>query len=611
MNKFKIKVLGISLISGFLLIQFIIFDAVEVPASRTVPAIFKGSGYFIWQANSTQRVGANASVLCGPIVESEPVKLAREDTAITQIIITTEKVNQFQNITITSSEFIHSSNSSAIIPSTNWNFAIAEYTYEDYPDKLVPINATLGFDTNVSTHYAIWCTIHTFNDTWPGLYEGTFEFRSNNVPVLCNISMKVLVWNFTLPPPTQRYLRSCWCKLDLRDASYRADYLEHYITPGGIGNPYFIIENNTVTFNWSKIQNDENASWIDEFNKTLNEGIRSFGMGFGFGRRPWSENENQTVYNWYYEATKFLASRWFIDFDGINRTWLDLVYTYIWDEPGEGDYPTIIQQADIIHEAAHDALDDLGMNSSAMTFRVLLTEEPSEDYPDLWDAVDIWVPILDNYDKQRELCQWLRTQPTSSKLPGVRTQLWFYVCLYPSMAYPNIQLFNSLFEIRQVFGIIPFLESMDGILYWSNNYWVRRFEDLRPLPDTIGYGYNGYGDGWLVWPEERGVNPVPGQRWEIIREAIQDFLYLSMLNGTLQNLKTLSSNDQIAGKAVETWVHEIESIFQELKAGFSNLHEPSRDFSRQLKLLNEAGEILDAMPNSLISIHSSWRSDAA
>lgn len=128
--------------------------------------------------------------------------------------------------------------------------------------------------------------------------------------------------------------------------------------------------------------------------------------------------------------------------------------------------------------------------------------------------LDVWVPNLDHLDEHRDHYLGLKEEGDF--------ELWFYTCMYPVGRYPNRFLDFSLLKTRLLHWL-NWRYQLPGYLHWGLNYWTddpfhndRIRDDLPP------------GDCWIVYPGADG--PLDSLRWEQMREGLQDFELLWLLN---------------------------------------------------------------------------------
>jgi hypothetical protein len=171
--------------------------------------------------------------------------------------------------------------------------------------------------------------------------------------------------------------------------------------------------------------------------------------------------------------------------------------------------------------------------------RRMLTEEPVEP---LFGAVDLWCPILDQFNP--ESCQSRQKQGE---------HIWWYVCTGPKAPYPGLFIDHSAIDLR-MWPWMTWKWKAQGILVWESTYWTSgaAFPDPKiqnPWTDPMGYiggysfqpgfvGYWGNGDGRFLYPPNRDVandktkylsGPVSSIRWEMLREGLEDYEYFWLL----------------------------------------------------------------------------------
>jgi len=130
---------------------------------------------------------------------------------------------------------------------------------------------------------------------------------------------------------------------------------------------------------------------------------------------------------------------------------------------------------------------------------------------DLIGALDIWVPILHEFDLQQDFYAQRR---------DAGEETWFYTCLAPTGRYPNRFIDYPLIKAR-ILHWINFRYNLSGYLHWGLNYWSGDpFKDIEPsnLPP---------GDAFIIYPGDDG--PLSSIRFETLRLGVQDFELLKAL----------------------------------------------------------------------------------
>lgn len=209
--------------------------------------------------------------------------------------------------------------------------------------------------------------------------------------------------------------------------------------------------------------------------------------------------------------------------------WLDRGFLNLGDEPMRSEYPRVRAAAEVVKAAAPG-------------IRTLVTEPFSRD---LQGAIDIWCPDLwalgDSVRCVPFAVQWpyrFRLDIQWNPRPAVyrdRTargeRVWFYTSLASFVFdYPNLFIDSD----AQCQRVIPWLASrygITGLLYWQTVYAYGKAGDPWSRPRLLMTN----GDGNLLYPGTPGRDdiavhqPVPSLRLMILRDGMEDFEYLAML----------------------------------------------------------------------------------
>ena len=207
------------------------------------------------------------------------------------------------------------------------------------------------------------------------------------------------------------------------------------------------------------------------------------------------------------------------------KGWLEYAYAYWYDEPGEEDYPYVIEGMKLLAE-----------NCPGLTR--LLTEQPEQP---LYGSVDLWVPVLGNF----------RPADCAARQEA-GDDVWWYVCCGPRAPYPNNFIDHPAINHRIRFWMAD-KYNIQGSLYWSTTYHglsADRETGRNPWTEAMSYsgtgGTWGNGDGFLLYPacrvpSSRPVTapPVDSLRFEMLRDGIEDFEYLWTLKQEVSRLEKL------------------------------------------------------------------------
>jgi len=159
--------------------------------------------------------------------------------------------------------------------------------------------------------------------------------------------------------------------------------------------------------------------------------------------------------------------------------------------------------------------------------RRLVTAAP---HPDLYDSVDIWVPLTGDYAHEQ-----------ARQRQQLGDSVWWYVCSSPRYPWPN-----NFIDHPGINHLIRFwmMEkyNIEGSLYWSMTYWKHKnpWEDPRSYKDVGNSGW-GNGDGFLLYPPASEPNsktpimdgPITTIRLAMIREGLEDREYFWLLKHRL------------------------------------------------------------------------------
>lgn len=202
-------------------------------------------------------------------------------------------------------------------------------------------------------------------------------------------------------------------------------------------------------------------------------------------------------------------------------------YIYWFDEPGENDYEFVRETNRMIKEYA----------PKLTTF---LTEHlPGHDVSDVTDiSCSIWNAV--DHEK-------------AERIRARGNEYWTYLCTGPKSPWITLFIDHDAINMR-MWSWGSYVHHLNGLLIWETVYW----NSPEASPDGVlqnpweeamswstGYGLIkgkrqpwGNGDGRLFYPENRHVGvdttpylgeAVPSYRVELLRDGIEDYEYLKML----------------------------------------------------------------------------------
>ncbi|MFP4191510.1 MAG: glycoside hydrolase domain-containing protein [Candidatus Hydrogenedentota bacterium] len=213
------------------------------------------------------------------------------------------------------------------------------------------------------------------------------------------------------------------------------------------------------------------------------------------------------------------------------KGWLDKAYLYWFDEPSSDDYEFVMEGWDRIREAAPD-------------IQRMLTEHVTEE---LFGGPEIWCPVSPQFDMD---------DAEARREHGER--FWWYVCTVPKAPYATLFIDHPGTSLRAWLWQ-TWQREIDGVLVWETTYWTSdaAYPDSlqNPYEDPMGwqssYGTEpgtrqpwGNGDGRFLYPPRAAADgdpeepvlegPVDSIRWEMLRDGIEDYDYLAILERLLE-----------------------------------------------------------------------------
>jgi hypothetical protein len=364
-----------------------------------------------------------------------------------------------------------------------------------YPDPLMDYQL---FDLARGGVRPVWITVHTPDKLPAGLYQGAITIKPANAPE-SRIPLEVRVWDFSLPT-TPNFKTAFaffeaqyrgWYGTGMTSEQRRQAYqllLEHRLNPTDIYSrkPHpaqpdqaFCVEKGLNAFNLAFVTSAKSKAARSEFSALL-------------------RNEEQ-----------FLKS----------KGWWDKAYVYGFDEVSSSRYPEV-QSVFGWLKAEFPGLPRM------------CTVFPN---PQLKGYVDIWVPLIANFDYEE-----------SQSYIKDGDEVWWYVCCGPERPWPNFFVDYPATDPRVIFWM-NWKYRVPGFLYWTVNRWHMNLQGrTQAIQKQIDAGkrwpevpwrtqttasFNG--DGHLVYPGPGG-RLLSSIRLESIRDGIDDYEYFHLLEGLMK-----------------------------------------------------------------------------
>ncbi len=132
--------------------------------------------------------------------------------------------------------------------------------------------------------------------------------------------------------------------------------------------------------------------------------------------------------------------------------------------------------------------------------------------------LEVWVPKLNYFSTWGELYEEAAKRGA---------EVWFYTCCHPFGFYPNRFLDYPLVATRSLHWI-NYAHKLCGYLHWGLNFW-RDDPFGEPAPNLPP------GDTHIIYPGREG--PLSSIRFDVMRDGIEDFEYLMLLERKLEEVK--------------------------------------------------------------------------
>ena len=476
------------------------------------------SGYAVLVLSPMTKVERTA-VPAGIVDGTVTIELARGEYESAQFTVYPFK-GDLEDVTIRVNDLVHTENKAIILARDVLvhrvgfiNCRPPQYEPDlvgSLPDPLLPYEP---FSVPAGRHQPVWLTLHVSRVMPAGLYQGSIEISAGGRSAH-TLPFVVRVYDFLLE---RMHLTTAFA---LFESEVQKWYdLQGARLPQDIRRKYyeFLL---SYRLNPTNIYSSEPRPSKDDLQFCLDRGMTDFNVKHIPRGIAWTEDEKKGVLGFFDDYYPFLKE----------NDLLDVAYCYSFDEPNSKDYPKI--------------QEIFGLLASRYPgLRRATTEPPAEE---LEGYVDIYVPLTANYDET--VCR-------ARQAAG--DEIWWYVCLAPKHPYANFFVDYQGIDHRIIFWQ-TWKYGVTGFLYYAINLWrtnvateptasIVPFDDTEliakirsglrwPLVPWNSYTYTRHnGDGHLIYPGPNG-NPLPSVRLALIRDGIEDYEYLYILQSRLDEL---------------------------------------------------------------------------
>ena len=459
----------------------------------------------------------------------------RGETISGQFVLYAKKT--LTGVTVKISEFSNKSNGRTIKDNlTEWNFvgsvnipkntpnqpsdALTRSAPARFPDYLM---SEKQLDVNAKSYKSVWLTICIPEDAAAGNYIGKVAVRSAKEEQSLPVSITV----YPLTMPEKRHLKVIeWHTTDgfekfhgIREEyspewfgmlkKYADNMVAHRQNIFQVTADHIkIMKTNAgrLEFDFTRFDQIANIFWDTKKMDMLETGfLANFGEGDWFSTKIILKDfdvidtgTGKTIKMKGEEVVPFLLPAFETHLR--QKGWLNKILFHVRDEPSVHNALAWLDLSGYIHKYAPDLI-----RGDAIETTFLL------------DDIEIAVPKLDHFATWNEAYKnW----------PRAGHELWFYtVGIYQGSRFPNKTIDMPLIDSRLMHWL-NYRYDATGYLHWGYNQWDD--DSYNKIGEHIG-------DGWHVYPVIDGV--LNSLRWEEMRNGIQDYEYLWMLEEKIRELK--------------------------------------------------------------------------
>gem|GEM_PF-6381986 len=420
------------------------------------------------------------------------------------------------------------------------------------PDPLIPLTEV---NLRPGINYSFWCTIFVPSHFNPGDYTGKIKVIADNKE-LAEIPVDLHIWNFSVedrygldmftavcfpwawvvPPFSQEIAFNTIFPEVLKDM--KKHHIYNYI-----GWPFPSYDSLLVRISLDSDKNIvvDTKNYEKIFDLCVNE------LKYKRWILSWA---NVFQYREDAEAIKlfgnpFLSDEWI----RLNKQYLkamkeifikkgfplEKVVLNLWDEPycsSDPDkiYSDIVRYANIVKEVFPEA----------------------KVYTSCF-LVDRLIPVQDIFmEKPHSACyvesskwDWDFNRKRMKRTKEIGKELW------TSDGAVTLNIEHLGIEPR-ILPYIHFKYDMTGCDYWSINAWYTSNPWITPATYMIDKSHWQNGNGCLLYPWDRMPYFIPSIRYEVLREGLEDYIYLQTLKGMIEEGKKKKVPSDILKEAEDT-----------------------------------------------------------
>ena len=529
-------------------------------------------GLSLWAAPPVEKIfKTNAAPVA---VKPLRIQAARDEFEPFQLVV---RAGSQQSRAVAISDFTTGSD---VIPAANVTLHRVDYVpitqlSDDFgrlgpwPDPLYPLAMGGSVTFPANENQPLWFTVHVPRDAAPGVYAATVTIGGAVIPV------ELAVWNFALPQ--EIHLAGEWgfgwssvvetykgtvggsvqpCYWTLVDALYE-DFADHRLTPKGVGWPAGLNYPGGVEYDCNGTLDPD--AWDDwDFHTLAQKYLRGDALDNGAGFPSFQIKGPSS--NWPPDSRpySFCGESRGTDPPGnsaYNAEWFqywNAVSAYLGSQPDYAakGYYHIVNEPQTF--ADYDIVAYLAQQTkfNAPNVRILVSEQvetaiyANATYPGA--TIDVWMPTISNYEVVR----------SHDRQQNHGEDVWWYFLYGDRPPLPNPTVMDRPGIEARITPWLAWLERVDGLLYYSTTDW-------NPDPWSAPWINDGNGDGFMFYPPKDGTvaydacqaqsnRLVPSIRWELLREGMEDYEYLWLLNAGDPQIGVDNAADAVAQTFIDS-----------------------------------------------------------
>lgn len=430
-----------------------------------------------------------------------------------------------------------------------------------WPDPLPPFTEPISLESG--KNQPLWVRVHVPREAVAGVYEGTIALKANGFSA--NVPLRVRVYGFEMPDkvtcttafgfnPGTVYAYHGLTKPEDQQVVLQ-QYLD-YFADNHI-SLYDPVPGHSAAVEWVKLGKDDGADLDPAVRKLLQEKeltprfdwsdwdaameaavrerhITTFRIGIpGLGGGTYQGKRAPTMLGYNLGDPEFelafTAYAQAVESHLREKGWLDMSYVYFFDEPNPKQYEFVRDQF-------------IRLKNAAPGIGRMITERID---PKLVGGPNIWCPMTSTYNHE---------DAEARRAAG--ETIWWYICTVPKRPFAGMFIDHPGTDLR-IWLWQTWKYDVTGLLFWTTTLWTTgvAYPDhpQNPYEDPMGWKSNplvagtrepwGNGDGRFVYPPEAagGVaeepildGPVSCYRMELLRDGLEDYEYMAMLERLLE-----------------------------------------------------------------------------